>query len=131
MKNQPRRHDRLCVYWLEIPGLFWQRLHGLKPTIWRCSLAAFRSAKHPRHFFKTNPTATMKTVVALALLAFVAMPSHAAKPCEELKTEIAAKLKAANVQKYSLEVVASDKVGGAKVVGSCEAGKKKITYARK
>jgi len=54
----------------------------------------------------------------------------AAKPCEELKSEIAAKLDAKGVKDYSLDVVATDQVGEQKVVGSCEGGTKKIVYKR-
>ncbi len=53
------------------------------------------------------------------------------KPCEELKGEIAAKIDANKVTNYSLEIVDNDKVGDAKVVGSCDGGMKKITYTRK
>lgn len=52
------------------------------------------------------------------------------KPCEELKTEIAAKIDANGVKKYTLEIVANDQVGDRKVVGSCEGGTKKIVYVR-
>lgn len=53
------------------------------------------------------------------------------KPCEELKSEIAAKIEANGVKNYTLEIVASDQVGDRKVVGSCEGGSKKIVYERK
>jgi hypothetical protein len=52
------------------------------------------------------------------------------KSCEELKQEIDAKLKAKGVKAHTLEIVAADQVKDQKVVGSCEGGKKKITYAR-
>ena len=52
------------------------------------------------------------------------------KPCEELKSEIAAKIDANGVKKYTLEIVANDQIGERKVVGSCEGGKKKITYKK-
>jgi hypothetical protein len=52
------------------------------------------------------------------------------KPCEELKTEIAAKIDANGVKNYTLEVVPAEQVGDRKVVGSCEAGAKKIVYVR-
>jgi hypothetical protein len=69
--------------------------------------------------------------LALALL-FGAVQAQAAKPCEELKSEIAAKLDEKGVQGYTLEIVANDQVGAeAKVVGSCDGGSNKITYARK
>lgn len=56
--------------------------------------------------------------------------AHAAKPCEEFKSEIASQLDKKGVKNYQLAIVVNDKVGDAKVVGSCEAGTKKITYVR-
>ena len=76
----------------------------------------------------------MKTNAALiaAALALAASSTFATgKPCEELKTEIAAKLDAKNVTGYTLDIVDADKAGDAKVVGSCEGGAKKITYTKK
>ena len=55
----------------------------------------------------------------------------AGKPCEQLKTEIAAKLDAKKIAGYTLDIVDADKAGDAKVVGTCEGGAKKITYAKK
>ena len=53
------------------------------------------------------------------------------KNCDELKTEIAAKLDAKGVKNYALAIVAAaDVKEGAKVVGSCEGGTKKIVYTR-
>jgi hypothetical protein len=73
---------------------------------------------------------TMKYALVLMFATFLSAQASAAKPCEELKTEIAAKLEAAGVKGAVLEIVETDKVGDAKVVGSCEAGTKKITYAK-
>jgi 2-oxoglutarate dehydrogenase E1 component len=50
--------------------------------------------------------------------------------CEDVKAQIDAKLKAKGVKAFTLDIVGKDEVKGAKVVGSCEAGKKKITYKR-
>ena len=72
----------------------------------------------------------MKNAAIAVVLVFAAMPALAAKSCDELKNEIEAKLKAKNVQSYSLEVVASADVKDQKVVGSCEAGAKKIIYKK-
>ncbi|MES2947450.1 MAG: DUF1161 domain-containing protein [Pseudomonadota bacterium] len=69
-------------------------------------------------------------LLAFALLACTAQ-AHAAKACEELKTQVATKLDGKGIKGYTLEIVASDKVGEAKVVGSCEGGAKKLTYTRK
>lgn len=71
----------------------------------------------------------MKVFVMSCVLAIAAAPVMA-KPCEELKTEIAAKLDAKQVTGYTLEIVENDKVGDAKVVGSCDGGSKKIVYTK-
>ena len=76
---------------------------------------------------KTNTT----LIVAAALVLAASSTFAAGKPCEELKTEIAAKLDAKNVTGYTLDIVDADKAGDAKVVGSCEGGAKKIIYAKK
>jgi hypothetical protein len=74
----------------------------------------------------------MKLLATVVLLLFVVVSvgAQAAKPCEELKAEIAKKLEANNVKSYSLEIVAKDKEVEGKVVGTCEAGTKKIVYSR-
>jgi len=75
-----------------------------------------------------------RVALGMALLVIAAVPVMAQqKACDELKTEIEAKLKDKGVQKYTLEVVPADQVKDAKdvqVVGSCEGGSKKITYKR-
>jgi hypothetical protein len=65
-----------------------------------------------------------------SVLLLGSVSADAAKPCEELKTEIAAKLDAKGVKGYTLGVVATDQVADQKVVGSCEGGAKKIVYKR-
>lgn len=72
----------------------------------------------------------MTKIVALFALSFFTLPALAQKPCEELKSEIAAKLEARNVKKYQLEIVGAGDTKDKKVVGSCEGGKKKITYKK-
>ena len=70
--------------------------------------------------------------IMLIAVTLFAVPSFAQqKACEELKSEIAAKLDAKGVKNYTLNIVATADVKEAKVVGSCEAGSKKITYERK
>lgn len=69
--------------------------------------------------------------VALLLMIFATPLVFAQKKdCEELKSEIAAKLDAKNVKGYALEIVAADSVKEEKVVGTCDAGSKKILYKR-
>jgi hypothetical protein len=74
----------------------------------------------------------MKPCLIIAALLFMPAAAHAqaAKPCEELKSEIAKKLEAKGVTSYSLEIVAKDKDAEGKVVGTCEGGTKKIVYRR-
>jgi len=74
----------------------------------------------------------MKVLLTIAAVLVVPACGYAqAKPCEELKTEIAAKLDAKGVKGYTLEIVAKDAdAGEAKVVGTCEAGSKRILYKK-
>ena len=70
-------------------------------------------------------------IAAVVLLMFVATPAFAQmKPCEELLTEIDAKIQAKGVKKFSLEIVPNEKVKDEKVVGTCDGGTKKIIYKR-
>lgn len=77
----------------------------------------------------------MKSNIALIVAAALALAGSSAfaagKSCDELKTEIAAKLDGKKVTGYTLDIVAADKAGDAKVVGTCESGAKKITYSKK
>jgi uncharacterized protein DUF1161/double zinc ribbon protein len=57
-------------------------------------------------------------------------PGAQRKPCEELKSEIEAKLKSKGAIRYSLDVVTPADVKDGKVVGSCDGGTKKIVYKR-
>ncbi|MDI6745152.1 MAG: DUF1161 domain-containing protein [Thermodesulfovibrionales bacterium] len=75
----------------------------------------------------------MKNFIAAAvLLMFAATPAFAQrKPCEELLTEIDAKIQAKGIKKFSLEIVPNEKaadVKDGKVVGTCDGGTKKIVY---
>jgi hypothetical protein len=74
----------------------------------------------------------MKLWLGIAAVLVVPARSYAqAKPCEELKTEIATKLDAKGVKGYTLDIVAKDAdAGDGKVVGTCEAGAKKIVYKK-
>ena len=76
----------------------------------------------------------MNRVLTVAVLLFVSASLYAqgAKPCEELKAEIAKKVEANNVKSYTLEIVATEKATETegKVVGSCEGGTKKIVYRK-
>jgi hypothetical protein len=75
-----------------------------------------------------------RLIVAALVLGFGATASGSiwaqAKPCEELKSEIEAKIKKNGVEKFTLDIVDADKQADGKVVGTCEGGTKKIVYKR-
>ncbi|AZF02848.1 DUF1161 domain-containing protein [Pseudomonas sp. R5-89-07] len=71
-----------------------------------------------------------KFLLAAGLLSIAGTALAAGKPCEELKSELAAKLDAKGVQHYSLDVVDKGSAADAKVIGSCEGGTKEIVYKR-
>lgn len=74
---------------------------------------------------------SMKNAIVWAVLAAVgSTPAFATKPCDELKSEIGAKLAEKKVGGYKLDVVEADQAGDRRVVGSCEGGKKKIVYEK-
>jgi hypothetical protein len=69
-------------------------------------------------------------VAALMGLGLANLAWAQAKPCEELKTEIDAKIRKNGVDKFALEIVESKAQADGKVVGTCEGGTKKIVYKR-
>ena len=71
-----------------------------------------------------------KFILAVGLLSLAGGALAAGKPCEELKSEIAAKLDAKGVSGYSLEVVDKGAAADGKIVGTCEGGAKEIVYKR-
>jgi len=52
--------------------------------------------------------------------------AYGIKDCEELKSEIAAKLIAKGVSSFFLDVVDKDRTGAGKIIGRCENGTKRI-----
>lgn len=72
----------------------------------------------------------MKKLIVAAALLMITTPAYAMKACDELKSEIDAKLKAKGVKSYSLEIVPNEQVKDQKVVGTCDGGTKKIVYKR-
>ncbi len=73
----------------------------------------------------------MKALLVGILASLIAAPIFAApKPCEELKADIEAKIQAKDAKEFTLEIVPSDAIKDEKVVGSCEAGTKRIIYKR-
>ena len=75
----------------------------------------------------------VRLIVAILVLGVSGAAGAQKKACEELKSEIEAKIKKSGVDKFTLDIVDADKAEGAKdgkVVGSCDGGTKKIVYKR-
>ncbi len=71
-----------------------------------------------------------KFLMAVGIFALAGSAFAAGKPCEELKSEIEAKIKANGVTTFTLEIVDKGSVTDKKVVGSCEGGSKEIVYSK-
>ena len=71
-----------------------------------------------------------KVIVAALVLGLSTTAYAQKKDCNELKTEIEAKLKKNGVDKFTLDIVEADKQVEGKVVGTCEGGTKKIVYKK-
>jgi len=75
----------------------------------------------------------VRLIVAILVLGVSGTAWAQKKACEELKSEIEAKIKKNGVDKFTLDIVDADKAEAAKdgkVVGSCDGGAKKIVYKR-
>jgi len=73
----------------------------------------------------------MRVLLAAMVLALVASPAFAqVKSCEELKSEIEAKIKNNGVKEFTLTIAEKAAPEDGKVVGTCEGGAKKIIYKR-
>jgi len=70
-----------------------------------------------------------RTFIATSLL-LISSAAFAAKPCDELKSEIDAKFQAKGVQNYSLDILANGTADSGKSVGTCDGGTKFISYKR-
>ena len=76
----------------------------------------------------------MMKLIAAAVVVGLALSGPALaqgrKDCGELRGEIEAKINKNGVDKFSLDVVESEKQAEGKVVGTCDGGTKKIVYKR-
>ena len=73
----------------------------------------------------------MVKILAAALVLGLSTTAWAQKKeCGELKSEIEAKIKKNGVDKFTLDIVEKDAQADGKVVGTCEAGGKKIVYKK-
>ncbi len=72
---------------------------------------------------------TMRLLVVVGLLS-IAHSAFAAKPCEELKSEIEATFKTKGVQNYTLDIVTNGAEDTGKTIGTCDGGTKHLSYKR-
>ena len=73
----------------------------------------------------------MKPLIGLlGILLAAAYAPAAIKPCEELKTEITAKLDAKGVKGYQLDIVGAEDAKDKTIIGSCDGGTKNIAYTK-
>jgi len=73
----------------------------------------------------------MKSLFVVVASMLIALPALAQlKPCEELKSEIEAKIKNNGVNAFTLTIVGKDAAEDGKVVGTCDGGTNKIVYKR-
>jgi hypothetical protein len=74
----------------------------------------------------------MKRILLAALLTLTVSPAIAADDddCKGMAKEIAARMTALGEKDFYLDIVPANKVKNSRVVGSCEAGAKKIVYRR-
>ena len=72
----------------------------------------------------------MKMYRVCALLALFAAPAFAKVSCDDLVAKIEQKLEKKGVKNYTLTVIPADEATELRVVGTCDAGKKKIVYKR-
>ena len=73
----------------------------------------------------------MKQTILLTVMILLSNSAWAAKDCNELVSEIRAKLDAKGVKNYELQIVEKNLQTDLKIVGTCAGGSKKITYIRK
>ena len=71
-----------------------------------------------------------KFLFAVGLLSIAGTTMAAGKSCDDVKSEIDAKIKANGAVSYSIEAVDKGTGADGKVVGTCDGGTKEIVYKR-
>lgn len=72
-----------------------------------------------------------RILLLAAALALAAVPAFAApKSCDDLLAEITQKIEKNGARTYTMAILPADQTDPRTVVGTCEAGTKKIVYAR-
>ena len=71
----------------------------------------------------------MRMLITVIAVTLATAPAYAQrKPCEELKEEIAAKVRKNGVKHFTLTIVPNAEAKGQEIVGSCDGSTKKIVY---
>jgi hypothetical protein len=71
-----------------------------------------------------------KCLLAAVMFSLAGNALAAGKPCDQLKSEIDAKIQAKGASGYSLDVVDKGSATDGQVVGTCEGDTKEIVYKR-
>jgi hypothetical protein len=71
-----------------------------------------------------------KLLLGVILASLGASAQASRKDCDELRSQIEAKLHRRGLQGFSLDIVEARDTGSARVVGTCDHGKYRIVYAR-
>jgi hypothetical protein len=91
-------------------------------------------ARAPRAMLERRPAAAICTVTMVQTAMLLLAPDAQAQSnaCDLLKSELAARIEATGVRGYSLEDVPADTPvpPGAKAIGNCEGGARKVLYRR-
>lgn len=73
---------------------------------------------------------SVRLLVAMLVLGVSGSVLAQRKPCEELKSEIDAKIRKNGIENFTLDIVDKDAQADGKVVGTCDGQTKKIVYKR-
>ena len=95
-----------------------------------CKVCGIKSSYAPRSHIDKGEDIMVKILAAALVLGLAGTAWAQKKECAELKSEIEAKIKKNGVDKFSLEIVDKDAQADGKVVGTCDAGAKKIVYKK-
>lgn len=86
----------------------------------------------PRHFPIGTPMKIARILIAALslLITFNAYAADRRKPCEELRSEIAAKIEANGVRAYRIEIIDAAAPSDARTVGSCNGATQRVVYQK-
>lgn len=86
----------------------------------------------PRHSIIGDPMKIVLTLIP-ALCVLITATAYAAdlrKPCEELRTEIAAKIEAKGVKSYRIDIIDAAAASDLRTIGTCNGSSQRLVYQR-